>query len=173
MMEDSKLVITPFYWRYVEPIYSLPLSEAFELAEKRVLDILKAISEDKGKHRYQPEKWTVKEVLAHMLDTERIMAYRALRFARNDKTPLHGFEENNYAPEANANERTFEELTNEFINLRKSTADLFRSFSEEMMIRTGTSNGAELSVVALGYIIAGHSIHHCNILVDRYRVGPQ
>ena len=173
IMKESNLVITPFYWRYAEPIHAISLFEAFELAEKQILGILNGISEDLGEHRYQPEKWTVKEVLGHMLDVERIMAYRALRFARNDKTPLHGFEENNYAPEANAIGRTFGELTDELINLRKSTVDLFRSFTDEMMARTGTSNNAELSVEALGYIIAGHSLHHCRILVERYRVGPQ
>lgn len=172
-MKESDLVIAPFYWRYVEPIHSVPLFEALELAENRLLAILEGISEEKGKHRYQPEKWTVKEVLGHMLDTERIMAYRALRFARNDKTPLHGFEENDYAPEANANERSLEDFTREFKNLRRSTVDLFRSFTEEMMKRTGTSNSAELSVKALGYIIAGHTLHHCNILVERYLADPQ
>lgn len=173
IMKESNLVITPFYWRYVEPVHAIPLFEALELAEKQVLGILKGISEEMGEYRYLPEKWTVKEVLGHMLDTERIMAYRALRFARNDKTPLHGFEENNYAPEANANNRTFGEITRELTSLRKSTVDLFQSFTEEMIDRTGTSNSAELSVGALGYIIAGHSLHHVRILVERYRVGPQ
>lgn len=172
-MKESKLVITPFYWRYVEPIHHIPLLVALEQPEKQLPAILEGLSEEQGEYRYQPEKWTVKEVACHILDTERVMAYRALRFARNDKTALAGFEENDYAPEANANNRTFPAIINEAINLRRSSADLFRSFTEEMIDRTGTVNGAELSVRALGYIIAGHSLHHCRILVERYRVGLQ
>ena len=173
IMEDSKLIITPFYWRYVEPIQSIPLFEAFEMAEKQLLGIINGISEDRGAHRYQPQKWTVKEVLGHIIDVERIMAYRALRFARNDKTPLHGFEENDYAPESNAGGRAISELKDELINLRKTTVDLFQGFTQKMMSRTGTCNNAELSVEALGYIIAGHALHHCRILVERYQVGTQ
>lgn len=171
--KESNLVIAPFYRRYVEPIHTMPLAEAFQEAEKQSLDIIDALPEKMGEFRYQPEKWTIKEVFCHMLDTERIMAYRALRFARNDKTPLHGFEENNYAPEANANYRRFAEIRNELTSLRKSTVDLFASFTEEMMVRTGQANGAENSVRAYGYIIAGHALHHCRILVERYSVSPR
>lgn len=173
IMKESNLVITPFYWRYVEPIHAMPLMEAFQMSGKQLLDIIDGLPEEKGEFRYQPEKWTVKEVLCHMLDTERIMAYRALRFARNDKTPLHGFEENNYAPEANANSRRLAEIRDEVTSLRKSTTDLFCSFTEEMMDRTGTAYGAEMSVRAYGYTIAGHALHHCRILVERYGVSPR
>lgn len=173
IMKDSHLVITPFYWRYVEPIHEVPLFEAMDQAENRLLEILSSLSDEKGGYRYQPEKWSIKEVLNHILDAERIMAYRALRFARNDKTPLPSFEENDYAPESNADSRTLADLTDEFKSLRKSTENLFRSFTGEMMTRTGTVNGAELSVLALGYIIAGHCLHHCRILAERYHAGAQ
>jgi hypothetical protein len=172
-MKNTDLIITDFYWRYVQPIHEMPLFSAFEYSERRFDETIQGFTEEQGLYRYQPEKWTIKEVVGHVLDTERIMGYRALRFARNDQTPLAGFEENDYAPEANANNRDFASLRSEFINLRRSTLDLFRSFTEEMMERTGTSNGNRLSVRALGYIIAGHMLHHCNILTERYRPGLQ
>jgi dihydroxyacetone kinase len=103
-----------------------------------------------------------------MLDVERIFAYRALRFARNDKTPLSGFEENDYAPQANAEARTINDLANEAERLRATTLDLYKSFTPEMLQRTGTANKAELSVLNLGYIIAGHESHHRKILKERY-----
>ncbi len=103
-----------------------------------------------------------------MMDTERVMSYRALRFARNDKTPLHGFEENDYAPEANASGRTLKALAEEMARLRLTTIDLFKSFTDEMLMRRGLANNVEFSVLTLGYIISGHESHHRTILKDRY-----
>jgi hypothetical protein len=91
-----------------------------------------------------------------------------LRFARNDRTPLHGFEENEYAPEANAENRTMEEISNEMKTLRASTVDMFRSFSHEMLDRKGLANNVEVSVKNLGYIIPGHMMHHRQVLLERY-----
>ena len=96
------------------------------------------------------------------------MSYRALRFARNDKTPLHGFEENDYAPEANAGNRTLGSIAEEMERLRLTTVDLFASFTHEMLMRKGLANNVELSVLTLGYIIAGHESHHRSILKERY-----
>jgi hypothetical protein len=110
-------------------------------------------------------------LLCHMMDVERIMAYRALRFSRQDKTPLPGFEENDYAPNANAEARTIAALAKEMKNLRASTIDLFNSFSPAMLAHVGTANKANLSVLNLGYIIAGHETHHVKILMDRYLKG--
>jgi hypothetical protein len=103
-----------------------------------------------------------------MMDTERIMAYRALRFARNDKTQVHGFEENDYAPEANAHGRPISQIADEMERLRMTSVDLFSSFTGEMFERKGVANNIELSVVNLGFIIAGHESHHRNILAERY-----
>lgn len=171
-MQNTDLIITDFYWRYVEPIREMDLFSALELSEKRFNEST-LFTEEQRLHRYQAEKWTVSEVVAHMIDTERIMAYRALRFARNDQTPLAGFEEKDYAPESNANNRDLAGLREEFGSLRRSTVDLFRSFTEAMLERAGAVNGNRLSVRALGYIIAGHMIHHCAILDERYRSGLQ
>jgi hypothetical protein len=103
-----------------------------------------------------------------MMDAERIFCYRALRFSRNDATPVSGFEENDYAPQANAHGRTIAQLVNEMKSLRATTIDLFASFTPEMLQRTGTANGTLISVINLGYIVAGHETHHRNVLAERY-----
>ncbi len=103
-----------------------------------------------------------------MMDTERVFSYRALRFARNDKTPLAGFEEKDYAPEANAHGRTIVQLAREMAHLRQSTIDLFRSFTPEMLTRTGSANNTIISVLNLGFVIPGHELHHGQVLKDRY-----
>lgn len=133
-----------------------------------IQELVKGIPESKGDYRYEPGKWSIKELLCHLMDAERIFAYRALRFARNDKTPLSGFEENDYAPQANAHSRSLVQLGEEMKRLRASTIDLFRSFTPEMIQRTGTSNNTELSALSLGYIIAGHDLHHRKIILERY-----
>jgi hypothetical protein len=103
-----------------------------------------------------------------MMDAERIFCYRALRFSRNDATPLSGFEENDYAPRANAHGRTIQQLVHEMKNLRASTLDLFASFTPEMLQHKGSANNNVISVVNLGYIVAGHETHHRNVLTERY-----
>lgn len=157
-----------FYRRYVEHVKGYDLLEAFEISSSETVSLVRALPEDKGEFRYAPGKWTIKELLCHMLDTERILSYRALRFARNDKTPLHGFEENDYAPEANANNRSFASIADEMGRLRLTTIDLFTSFTEEMLKRKGLANNVEFSVLTLGYIISGHESHHRSILNERY-----
>ena len=103
-----------------------------------------------------------------MLDAERIFSYRALRFARNDRTPLSGFDEKEYATQLNATGRSLKQIGDEMQHLRTSTVDMFESFTEEMLARKGTANNNELSVVALGIVIAGHETHHCKVLTERY-----
>ena len=142
--------------------------EALTNSGQAIQALLKTTPEDKGVFRYAPEKWSVKELLCHMMDAERIFSYRALRFARNDSTNLAGFDENSYAPEANAHARSLQQLADEMLRLRATTIDLFSSFSAEMLQRKGTANNNIVSVVNLGYIIAGHETHHRNILNERY-----
>jgi hypothetical protein len=157
-----------FHKRYVEHVKDLDVIEALKLSLAETLKLVRSIPEEKGDHRYAPGKWSIKELLCHMLDTERILAYRALRFARNDKTPLHGFEENDYAPEANAQNRKIRQIVDEIERLRLTTIDLFVSLSPEMLNRKGLANNLELSVLNLGYIISGHESHHRKILTERY-----
>jgi hypothetical protein len=157
-----------FYRRYVEHVKGYELLEAFKISSSKTVNLVRALPEEKGEFRYAPGKWSIKELLCHMLDTERILSYRALRFARNDKTPLHGFEENDYAPEANAGNRTLASIADEMGRLRLTTIDLFASFTDEMLKRKGFANNVEFSVLTLGYIISGHESHHRSILSERY-----
>lgn len=160
--------IPSFYKNYVKQIDETDLLQALRISGHRALELVHAISEEKSDFRYAPDKWTIRELLCHMIDAERIFAYRALRFARNDKTPLAGFEERDYAPQANASGRSLQKIAAEMAHLRSSTIDLFESFTPEMLVRRGLANNNELSVVALGFIIAGHETHHCHVLKERY-----
>ena len=157
-----------FYRRYVELVKSFDVLDALKSSSEETLKVVKTIPESKGEFRYAAGKWSIKELLCHMLDTERILAYRALRFARNDKTPLSGFEENDYAPEANAHNRTIANIADEMQRLRHTSADLFANFTGEMLQRKGLANNVAFSVLNLGYIISGHESHHRKILIERY-----
>ncbi|MEP0986980.1 DinB family protein [Ekhidna sp.] len=128
----------------------------------------RGISEQQGLYKYAPDKWSIKDIILHLTDSERVFAYRALRFARNDKTELSGFDQNLFVPEANADGRTIHNLLSEFTNVRAATVDLFSSFSEEVRQRSGIASGVEMTVEMLGYIISGHLNHHLNIIHERY-----
>ncbi len=160
--------VPAFYQGYVELVKDMDLLDALRHAGKIAQQTVPYIPEDDGQHRYADGKWSIKEVVNHMMDAERVFAYRALRFARNDQTALHPFEENDYAPEANAHGRDIQQLAREMKRLRETTIDLFASFTPEMLAREGTASGKKISVKNLGYIIAGHDIHHVNILRQRY-----
>ena len=142
--------------------------ESLRSSGEKTLFLLQSTPEEKGVHRYEPGKWSLKESLCHVMDVERIFSYRALRFARHDQTPLHGFDDNNYVLEANANVRNMKELIDEMVNLRKTTIDLFRSFTPTMLQREGIASENKLSVLSIGYIIAGHECHHYKILTEKY-----
>jgi uncharacterized damage-inducible protein DinB len=167
-MRPQLETVSKFYQGYVKNVMEQDMFDALRQSSKITLDLVRSIPESKGEHRYAEGKWSIKELLAHMIDVERIMAYRALRFARNDKTDLPGFEENDYAPEANAHGRTIAQLANEMERLRATTIDMFESFTPEMLKREGTANRNNLSVLVLGYVIPGHETHHRKILVERY-----
>ena len=160
--------VPPYYRGYVNQVRNLDLFDAFRQSAALSIDLVSSIPEEIGEYRYEPEKWSIKELLCHVMDAERIFAYRALRFARNDKTPLSAFEENEYVPEANAHARTLQQLANEIGRLRETTIDLYKSFTPAMLLRKGSANNTEVSVLNLGFIISGHEAHHRNILVDRY-----
>lgn len=157
-----------FYKNYVKQIEETDLLQALRISGHRTQELVHSIPITKADFRYAPGKWSVREVLCHMIDAERIFTYRALRFARNDKTPLEGFEENDYAPQANAAGRDLRRIASEMTHLRTSTIDLFESFTEEMLGRKGAANKNEISVVALGFIVAGHETHHRKVLLERY-----
>lgn len=158
----------PFYRGYINNVKDHDMYKIISLSNQQALEVIRSIPEAMGEFRYAPGKWSIKELLCHMIDFERIFAYRALRFARNDKTPLPGFEENDYAPEANAHGRSIKEIADQMERLRRTTIDLFESFTPEMLSRKGTASSSELSVVNLGFIIPGHETHHRKVLQERY-----
>jgi uncharacterized damage-inducible protein DinB len=157
-----------FYKNYVKQIEETDLIQALRISGHRMLELVHFIKEEKSDYRYADGKWSVREVLCHIIDAERIFAYRAMRFARNDKTNLASFDENSYAPQANASGRSLKKIADEMAHLRVSTIDMFDGFTPEMLTRKGMANNNELSVVALGFIIAGHETHHRKILMERY-----
>lgn len=160
--------VPPFHKGYVDNVKDMDVLEALERSSEMTLKVVRAIPEGKGEYRYAEGKWSIKELLAHLIDVERILAYRSLRFARNDKTELHGFEENDYAPEANAHARTIKQLADELDRIRVTSIDLYKSYTPEMLNREGVANKNKLSVLNLGYIIAGHELHHLKVLNERY-----
>lgn len=141
---------------------------AFHHQTSLFLAFLDHVPAEKLNFAYAPGKWTVKQVLQHITDTERIFAYRALRFARKDQTPLSGFKENDYAVVARVDHREWLDLVEEFQMVRVTTEHLFRSLSEEEMFRSGTANESPFTVLSIGYIILGHAIHHRRVLEERY-----
>jgi hypothetical protein len=160
--------VVPFYRGYIGMVEGSDLFEALERVSSSFHAVLDGVSEADGALRYAPGKWSIKEVLQHMIDTERIMAYRALCFARADATPLPGFDENTYADQCAADRRTLAELIAEHDAVRLATVLLFRSFGEDMLLHKGTANDRLFTVRALGWTIAGHSLHHIHILQQRY-----
>ena len=160
--------VPTFYQTYVRHVQNYSITEAFEHSMRSYDQIVNSIPEENGAFRYAPGKWTIKELLVHVLDAERIFAYRALRFARNDKTMLPGFDENIYVPYSGAAERSITDIARSMHILRESTRDLFGSFTPEMLARRGSANNTEISVEALGYVVSGHQLHHCSVLRERY-----
>ena len=157
-----------FYKGYVKLIEETDPIQALRISGNRLQELVHTIPSDKQDFRYAEDKWTIRELLCHMIDTERIFVYRALRFARNDKTSLSGFDEKAYAPESNAHGRELRSIITEMAHLRTSTIDLFASFTTEMLSRKGVANEKEFSVASQGFIIAGHETHHLKILKERY-----
>lgn len=159
----------PGYFKvYIDQVKEKQLNAAFVQQSREIALLLPAISEQKSMYSYATSKWTIKEILQHLIDSERIFTYRAVCIARKDTAPLPGFDENEYAAASNANNRTWESLAAEFVALRKSTLLLFDSFSPAMLDYRGKAGNNELSVAELGFIIIGHFLHHKRIIEERY-----
>jgi uncharacterized damage-inducible protein DinB len=158
----------PYYAGYISQVPDGDVVELLRAQIRETLDLLGAIPEAAGGHRYAPGKWSVREVVGHMADVELIMTYRALRIARGDRTPLPGFDENAYVPIANFDSRTLESLAREYEAVRRATVAFLETLDAEAAARRGTANNMEISARALAYIIAGHERHHVKILRERY-----
>lgn len=157
-----------YFHTYISQVAEENLYEAFKNQFKQLELFLHSVNESQADHSYAPGKWTLKELLQHVIDGERIFTYRALAFARKETTSLPSFDENLYAENSKANVRSWKSLSNEFINVRRSTEDLYNSFTEEMMQAKGTANNNTISVLGLGYTIIGHVTHHIKIAEERY-----
>jgi hypothetical protein len=160
--------IPVFYREYVKAVSTDDLDEALHLHITETEDFLLNLPVDKQEFAYAPGKWTIKEMVQHVMDSERVFAYRALRFSRMDPTPLPGFDENLFAQNSFAPGRNFNDLMEEFHLLRKSTYYMFRSFTPEQLSARGIANGNEISVLSTGFILAGHMKHHIRIIRERY-----
>jgi hypothetical protein len=156
-----------FYKGYVDTVSDDVLTELEQQIES-FSALLRSIPAEKASFAYAEGKWTIKELAGHVIDTERIMAYRALRIGRNDATPLPGFEENDYVANAHFADRSLENLADEFAALRKANMYLIRSLNDIEIDRSGISNDKPISVRALIFIMAGHVNHHVAILKQRY-----
>lgn len=161
----------PYYSRYIALVPDTELSIAGLLADQHheTIDILRK-AKSKGDHAYEPGKWTVKEVVGHISDSERVFAYRALRFARGDATPLPGFDQDTFMAASNFKSRTMDDLLAELWSVRAATLSLAKSLPESAMTKRGTASDSPVTVRALLYIIAGHELHHLAILRERYGV---
>lgn len=169
MEQLSNTEFGSYYQNYIEKASNYnSILEGLESTQNELLEFYNALPESKLTYQYEVGKWTPKDILLHLIDSERIFAYRALRIARNDKTSLPGFEENDYVPQANAKMRDLSDLLEEFISVRVSTLTLFKSFSEEQLLRIGTASSYPVSVRAIGYITIGHALHHKQIIEERY-----
>lgn len=171
-MKPSQLKSTeyaPFYANYIAQVSEeYTLQEELEISLHRFIKFVQNIPMDKFDYRYEEGKWTIKDIIQHIIDAERIFVYRALRFARFDKTDLPGFEENNYADVANANKLSIMDLLAELSAVRHATMLMFKTFSEEQLLQIGTANNNPMSVRALGFVIIGHQNHHQRVFEERY-----
>ena len=159
-----------FYHGYITTVPEGDVVELLRAGGRELLEAVERVPEERGGHRYGPDKWTIREVIGHLLDAERIFTYRALRIARGDQTLLPGFDENAYVKSAGSDQRTLAGLARELAAVRESTVLLFESFPDEVWARTGNANGKPMSVRALAYVVAGHPMHHLRILRERYGV---
>jgi len=158
----------PYYGTYIGKVPEGDLRSMLSSQLTETLALIRSIPESRGGHRYAPDKWSIRQVLGHLADSERIFSYRALRIGRGDPTPLPGFEQDDYVPTGRFDDRTLRDLADELGAVRQATIHLFAHLDEAALERRGTASGKPVSVRALAYIIAGHELHHVGILKTRY-----
>lgn len=157
-----------YYQSYIDKVPEGNLIDLLEFSLNESFKSLVMIPEDKGNYAYEEGKWTIKQILQHVIDTERIFNYRALAFARGEKNEIMGFDHNAYADHGKAENRSIKSLLEEWKRLRASTIDLFKSFSEAQLEIKGKANGKELEVKQIGYVIIGHEMHHVSVIEQKY-----
>lgn len=168
MITRDQITVPDFYQGYLNAARHDNIMPALKNNHKRFLKLLRDIPKDRRDYAYAEGKWTLRQLLQHIIDTERVFSFRALWFARQDPQPLPGFDENKWALAVNNEKRKWKELCREFDSVRCSTIYLFDSLKEEQLKKTGISNNNVLSVASLGFIAAGHVEHHMKIIKGRY-----
>ena len=158
----------PYYSRYIDRVDSNQISLTLRQQRAEVLEILNGLSDEQAGFRYAPEKWSIKEVIGHLIDTERVFVYRALCCARGEKQPQPGFEQDDYVTEGRFDQRSVASLVAEYEAVRGATLAFFEGLAADDFQRTGVANDAAISVRALVFILAGHESHHLSILRERY-----
>jgi uncharacterized damage-inducible protein DinB len=158
----------PFYETYVRLVSEDDLVKALQSSLEEITENLALITTDKADHAYAEGKWTLKELLQHMIDTERVFSFRAMAFARGEQQDLPGFDENAYAQTAKVSARNLQEMKEELLSLRRAVYFMFKGFTEEDLQRSGTANNNKVTVNALGYITIGHVRHHFGVIRERY-----
>lgn len=169
-MKVNKNEYNPYFETYVSKVLQndAGIIENMQSSLELFFNVLAELPEEKHLYAYGDGKWTIKELISHMIDTERIMSYRALRVSRNDSSNLLPFDEDEFVKNSNANEIPYIELLKEFSLVRKSSIAMFKGFNEELLSRKGKASGDVITVNALGYILSGHVIHHLEIIKERY-----
>jgi hypothetical protein len=160
--------IPEYYRNYVAACAESDLIESLQNGLNEFIFIARSIPYVKENYSYTAGKWSIKEVMLHMIDSERVFSYRAMTFSRKDSTPLPGFEENDYAINSNAENRSIISLQKEFETLRLSNIEMFNGMTGEMLELTGTANDNKMSVCAIGWMMSGHSKHHVNVIKEKY-----
>ena len=160
--------VNNYFSSYIDQVRETDLMLALENNLKTTVDFFESIPFEKEDYAYDVDKYSIKEVFIHLLDTERIVAYRALRFGRKDATDLAGYEDEQYVSTSNVKTRTLTDLIEEFKSVRQSTIFLFRHLSDESLDFKGRANKNETSARICGWVIVGHTIHHCKVISERY-----
>jgi len=158
----------PYYDRYISLVAGSDILGTLDAQRRQMMLLLSGRDEEDGDYRYAADKWNAKEVLGHVCDTERIFAYRALRIARGDRTPVEGFEQDDYVKNGPFARGPLAEIVDDYIAVRRATLTLLRNLEEPAWARRGIANKNEISVRALAYVIAGHELHHRRILEEKY-----
>lgn len=159
---------SPYYDTYISKVPHLDLFDVLRTQLHQTARLLEDLTEHQADHRYAPGKWTLREVVGHLIDSERIFSYRMLCVARGDTTSLPGFDEDKYAAVSNVNTRPMNAVTVEFAHVRSATISLVESLDDEAIGRRGSANGSPITPRALAFIIAGHEAHHMGVIRERY-----
>ena len=168
MFSRQDVIVPEFAVKYFEATTAEDVTDAISSSTKKIKKLLKKIPKKKIDYAYAEGKWTIKELLQHVIDAEKVFSFRALWFTRQDISPLPGFDENSWAAASKASSRKWKEMVAEFLTIREATQIFFESLDDDQLKTTGTANNNLMNVGGLGFICAGHVMHHIGIIKERY-----